>query len=85
MHHLIGLKKGYIEVIDKEKRKGRVYWKCKCSNCGKILYMRTDSLLNSNKGDCGCLGTIVEDIKDNSKICRNVQWRNMELLVNKGL
>lgn len=60
MHYLKGLKKGYIEVLDKERIKGRVYWKCICHNCGKIFYMRTDNFLNDKKGDCGCLGNNVD-------------------------
>ena len=57
MHILNNINKGYIHIIEKEKRGNKIYWKCKCLLCGKIFYMRTDVLVHSDKGDCGCKGT----------------------------
>ena len=79
MHYLKGLKKGYIEVIDRTKRNGRVYWKCICHNCGKEFYMRTDKFLNSNKGDCGCLNNAyssIDNTKEGTLVCENVSWKS---------
>lgn len=80
MHYLKGLKKGYIEVLDKERIKGRVYWKCICHNCGKIFYMRTDKLLNGKRQDCGCLNSFSNDsiynIKEGTLVCENVSWKS---------
>lgn len=55
MLYLTGLTKGYIKIGEKIKKKGRIYWKCICTACGKELLLRTDQLRNTNKGDCGCL------------------------------
>lgn len=70
MHILKGLTKGYIHIGDKIKRNGKVYWKCKCTLCGKEYEERTDILVHSDKGDCGCKGTKAtwdKELRYNSK------------------
>ena len=57
MYHLTGLTKGYIKIGDKVRKKGKIYYKCKCTHCGKEWEERTDTLVHGDKGDCGCLGT----------------------------
>ena len=63
MHYLKGLKKGYIEVIEKAYTKNKKrYWKCICHNCGREFYESTDKLVQGKKGDCGCLGSKINGV-----------------------
>ena len=74
MHYLKGLKKGYIEVLDKAYTKNKKrYWKCICHNCGKEFYERTDILVHGDKGDCGCLGSKTENI-EGGLLCYNIKY-----------
>lgn len=51
IHKLILIEPLYIED---EKRK-RKWWKCKCSRCGEICYIREDAIKNGQQS-CGCYG-----------------------------
>lgn len=57
--NLIGLRFGYLEVIDygkiiaKDSRHIRYYYKCKC-DCGKIKMVRSDALKKGDTKSCGC-------------------------------
>ncbi len=49
---------GNIEVVSiKEKIKKGIVWNCKCKLCGKLFFMRADSLLRKTRffeKNCGC-------------------------------
>lgn len=54
---LIGLKKGYLEVIEFSHRddNSKQFWKCKCTNCGNEKIISRSNLLKANTRSCGCL------------------------------
>jgi hypothetical protein len=81
MYHLTGLTKGYIKIGDKVRKKGKIYYKCKCTHCGKEWEERTDKLVYGDKGDCGCLGT-----KANIKLSAGEKPKEKELiLINNNI
>lgn len=54
--NLIGRKFGRLTVkskTDKRDSRGMVIWECEC-DCGKIVEVRTSSLISKNTTSCGC-------------------------------
>ena len=52
--NLIGIKKGYIEVLGYHgKKKKDHYWVCRCK-CGKVLNLPTGRITNDYMPNCGC-------------------------------
>jgi len=51
---LTGRRYGRLTVISKAKRKSSItYWVCQC-DCGKVVQVRRDHLLDGNTSSCGC-------------------------------
>lgn len=47
---------GYWHVIEQaESRQGRAYWKCQCTNCGKIKEVSGAHLRGGRTTNCGCI------------------------------
>lgn len=42
------------QPTEKRSKNRQIYWECLC-DCGKTVYIRTDSLTTSNTRSCGCL------------------------------
>lgn len=51
--NIIGKKFGSLTVLERIKLNGRYFYCCKCE-CGKIINVRCDSLLDGNVRSCGC-------------------------------
>lgn len=45
---------GRLTVIERDKKRKKVYWICKC-NCGNIISVRSDHLRSNKIVSCGCL------------------------------
>ena len=61
---LTGRRFGYLTVVgksDERSYKGSVIWQCRC-DCGNLVNLPSDSLLNGNARSCGCLRT--ETVKE---------------------
>lgn len=49
---------GYWHVLERAtNRNGRAYWKCKCTNCGKIKEVAGAHLRGGRSTNCGCIRT----------------------------
>lgn len=54
----IGNRYGYLEVLELDLEKSinqKVYWKCKCHNCGNVVSVQGGHLRNSGQISCGCI------------------------------
>ena len=87
--NLIGQKFGRLTVLERDttKRSNYAYWICRC-NCGNIISVRRDSLINGRTQSCGCLqkeahtvdligqkfGHLIVLKKDASKIGGSAYW-----------
>lgn len=48
----VGDKFGELIVLGRDETKKRIYYKCKCSKCGKIVTIRKDGLIKRKKRGC---------------------------------
>ena len=53
---LIGQNFGKLTVLEKtsERKSGKIIWLCKCQ-CGSLVKVRSDCLLNGHTTSCGCI------------------------------
>jgi hypothetical protein len=54
-YKLTGQRFGRLLVKERIKQNGKTYWNCAC-DCGAVLSVRQDHLLNGATKSCGCLG-----------------------------
>ena len=54
---LTGQKFGELTALEKLRKKGNVYWRCRCS-CGKEKELRQSHLLSGATTSCGCKSTV---------------------------
>ena len=53
MYNLTNKRFGKLVAIEPIKKNKRIYWKCQC-DCGNLVEIRTDRLINGRTKSCGC-------------------------------
>lgn len=51
---LSGNKYNRLTILERDYSRNRIYYKCQC-DCGKIVTVRADSIINGQTQSCGCL------------------------------
>lgn len=78
---ITGKRFGRLVAIEptKERKCGRVVWKCKC-DCGNISYVTSLNLLSGNTKSCNCLNK--ESCKEKCKKARGLHDGTADCMLN---
>lgn len=70
--NLTGQQIGFWQVGESFKKNGKIYYKCKCTNCGKEKEVNGSALNTGRSTSCGCAG--------NNKKAKSILNENFGLL-----
>lgn len=73
-NNLVGMLFGYLEVLSEiEQQSGRRRWLCRCE-CGSLIDVRQDHLLDGHTVSCGCINSKGEKIIDEYLSKNNIKF-----------
>ena len=71
---------GYLIALEPTdiRKNDNVVWKCKCTHCGNICYVRESSIIGKYQKSCGCIQSYGEQIISNILKENNIKFEKQK-------